>query len=382
MKSINKEIISKITFVNQTLGMGGAETFNADLLSALQNNHGIHITAFTTSSQFAKLLSQQSIHSEKIPVVIDIIGNWRGLLKSIVLWPFAFFYYGFIAWSQRRTQLVLLSGFPEKIFFSPWAKVFNIPIFWIEFSPLSSVLEKFFRIPKFLYLQVKDIPDAIIVPTEYAKKALLSEVHFQENKVRVIPCGRSLRTFPDNPPNDSMKKIVCVSRFEKGKGQEKLLYAFQEILKEFPQARLQFVGDGEYLPYVEDLSKALSIHDHVDFLGYVHDVYDVLKSATACVFPSQWALEGFGVVIIEAMSLGKPVVAFRHGPIPEIIVDTVNGLLAESGNTHDLAKKILLMLQNHQLAQRLGEKGRSDFLEKYQMSHIAKRYYDEFLFRA
>ncbi|PIY80049.1 MAG: glycosyl transferase family 1, partial [Candidatus Pacebacteria bacterium CG_4_10_14_0_8_um_filter_42_14] len=84
--------------------------------------------------------------------------------------------------------------------------------------------------------------------------------------------------------------------------------------------------------------------------------------------------EGFGLVTIEAMALGKPVVAFDHGPGNEIVVDGKTGLLAKSGDVHDLAKKIIRVLEDRDLAESLGRAGRKRFLEKYQIEKCVREY--------
>ena len=104
--------LKSITFINQTLGMGGAESFLSDLLEQL--NKKVEVKIFTTNKVWIKQLREKSLNAQQIPVVIDIIGNWKGLIKAFVLFPYAMLVYSKII-VGLKSNLILLSGYPEKI---------------------------------------------------------------------------------------------------------------------------------------------------------------------------------------------------------------------------------------------------------------------------
>ncbi len=105
--------LQHITYINQSLALGGAEEFMSDLLSELQNE-GMTVKAYTTYSPFANLLQKKGITAQTLPVVLDVVGDWKGLVKAMLLWPWGIWQYQKIL-KNSPTDLLLFSGFNEKI---------------------------------------------------------------------------------------------------------------------------------------------------------------------------------------------------------------------------------------------------------------------------
>jgi glycosyltransferase involved in cell wall biosynthesis len=366
---------NKLVYVNQTLGMGGAEVFMTDLLVELQNL-GWEIIACTNNERFAKLLKQNKIKTENINTIVDIIGDWKGLIKGMILWPILIWEYWQILNKHKNANLFLFSSYIEKILFSPLAKLANKPIVWIEFGPMNPIFKKFFQLPKILYFLVKSIPEKVIVPSTNTKNHLTSNARISLAKLKVIACGRNLN-IKNTPSQKNL--IVCVSRLEKGKGQDLLVQAFAKVVQKIPQAKLQIIGEGDFQQIIEKEISKYNLSKNVSLEGRVQNSLQTLSHAEVVVFPSVWPLEGFGLVMIEAMSLGKPIVAFNISPVPEIIKDEDNGLLAKSHDVEDLAQKIILLLKSEKLKNKLGKQAQADFQTNYLIKNIAKKYQQVFL---
>jgi len=366
--------LKSITFINQTLGMGGAESFLGDLLEQLSQR--IEVNIFTTNKIWVNELKHRKLKAQSIPVVIDVIGNWKGLLKAVVLFPYALVVYTKLVFNNK-SELILLSGFPEKVLVSLLSKIKNIPVVWIDFAPLQSIFIKFFRFPKLLYFLAKAIPIKVIVPTVSTKNLLISQAHISLAKMAVIACGRRI----DRSKYQNIKKqkglIVCVSRLEPGKGQDLLIQAMPLILKKNPQAKLVIVGEGDFATQLNKLIKTLKLENQVTLLGRVLDPLTIMAQAEVCVFPSVWQLEGFGLVTIEAMALGKTVVGFDRTPTNEIIHHQQNGLLAKNNDIKDLASQILVLLSDPKLANKLGKHAAQDFAQHYTIEAVAEQYLRE-----
>ena len=363
----------KLVYINQTLGMGGAEVFMSDLLAGLQES-GFEIVSFSTSRDFLALLKGKGVSGQRLPVVLDIIGDWKGLVKAVALSPFGLWQYWRVVHKHRDVDVLLYSGFVEKLICSWFGYFYGIRSIWIEFGPLEPIFSKFLSLPKFLYFASKHLPEKIIVPSENTLDHLKA-VGISSEKLVLIPCGRpdvaqNLRTSHSAVG----QKIVCVSRLEPGKGQDLLIKAFKKVHQKLPSSTLTIVGEGDFAVELESLIRKYKLSRSAKLVGRVPDALRVMSEADLCVFPSVWPLEGFGLVTVEAMALGKPVVAFNHGPGNEIVVDGVTGLLAKSGDVNDLEKKIIQMLENKTLAKKLGSAGRKRFLEKYQIDGCVKEY--------
>lgn len=83
--------------------------------------------------------------------------------------------------------------------------------------------------------------------------------------------------------------------------------------------------------------------------------------------------EGFGVVFLEAMTFGKPVIGGNHGGIPEVIKDTVTGFLVEYGDVDALASRLICLLQDENLCKKMGEAGRQLVRQNYTFEHLRQR---------
>lgn len=361
----------KLLFINQSLDLGGAETFNKELLLWLQNQ-GVFIKTFVTNNKFQKILKENKIISGRIPIIVDIIGNRRGFIKGLFLLPFAFLYYFSLVLKNRNTDIILMSGFIEKVLVTPVARLCKIPVIWIEFAPLQSIFNKFYGFSKFLYAIAKKLPDKIIVPSEHTLCSLSKNLNLDRNNFLLIPCARDIDIKIYSKIKPQKNTVCCVSRLEKGKGQDLLLKAWATVEKTIPGAKLVIVGEGGFKKTLDRIVKNLSLKTII-FKGYIKDALAEIAGAEIFVFPTVWPLEGFGLVAAEAMALEKPVICFDFGPVPEI-VSSKTGIIVEKENCSHLGQAIIKLLKDKNLAQKLGEQGREIYRQKYTFDKIGPKY--------
>ena len=361
-----------LLFINQALSFGGAEVFNIDLLAALKKEEELQISAIANNKELIKLLAKAKIPTIETQLEVDLVGNWKGLLKAIVYAPLlSFFYWQQIKKLSKKPDMILMTGFNEKIIATPIAKLLGIKVIWIEFGSLEPLFEKFVDLPKLLYGLVKNYPSKIIVPSKNTQEKI--SYLFPKEKITLIPCGRKLKEPVRKKSTNNKQKLVCVSRLEKGKGQDYLIRAFTLLKKDFPNLELRIVGHGAFLKELQLLQKELQVKDLI-FTGRVPNALEELNNAKICIFPSVWDLEGFGLVAIEAMFLGKSIVGFNRPPSNEILKNGKNALLAKDKSVKDLSKQIAELLNNPQLAKKLAKQAQKDFQEKYQIKAVAKKY--------
>jgi len=199
---------------------------------------------------------------------------------------------------------------------------------------------------------------------------------------RVIPHGVDLERFsaevlPVEDFCDGKLNILFVSRLEERKGIRYLLKAFRVVKAEFPQSRLIVVGPGNGRRY-KDYVKAVKLKDVV-FVGYAS--YDSLPRyyRTADIFcvPAV-GQESFGIVLLEAMAAGKPIVASNIDGYANVLTHEVEGLLVPPKDKKALAHALLSLLNNQTLRQQMGSKGRSK-AEAHKWEFIAQRNMDYYL---
>lgn len=361
-----------IHFFLQSRDFGGAEVFARDLLLELARL-GTKTQLHTTNPVLLKeLRSQHQLQLEKIPVYTDFTGNGRGLLKSLVLSPAALLYY----WrtlnkikKETGEQIIVCSGFSEKILLSPLAHQLQLPIIFIEYGPLEPLFKKLYHVPQLLYNFAKKYANQVIVSSDKTKLALSGV--FSKKKINLIRCGS-----PDLARKQLIKKkaeptVALISRLEPGKGQDLAIEAWKKIADKPKNAQLLVIGRGSLETRLRQQAKN---EPSIKFLSYEQDVKQILQNSTIALCPSVWDLEGFGLVVTEAMALSKPIIAFDRAPYNELIKHGRTALLAKDGDIDDLAKKIKQLLSDKALQKKLGEQARRDFLDKFQINQVAKNY--------
>jgi len=146
--------------------------------------------------------------------------------------------------------------------------------------------------------------------------------------------------------NNSGPVLVNVAALAPHKAQSVLLDALSRLRARF-SFRCFIVGDGALRGALETQARSLEIDDIVTFTGFREDALEFIRLADVFVMSSR--LEGLGTSIMDAQTLGAPVVATRTGGIPEIVEDGVTGVLAEPGDAQSLALALSRMLEDREL---------------------------------
>lgn len=167
--------------------------------------------------------------------------------------------------------------------------------------------------------------------------------------------GRRVRRELGTPPEQPL--LAVIGRVNTDKGQDQLLRTMPKILAESPEAELWVVGEGPDRAEFEALAGELGVDRSVKFLGQRSDIPAVLAAVDFTVMPSMWQ-EGFGLVALESLAAGKPVVAFRSGGVATVVQHEHTGLLVDQGDLDGLADAVLRLLEDPDQRRRLGEQGR------------------------
>ncbi|MEU3840875.1 glycosyltransferase family 4 protein [Streptomyces sp. NPDC028635] len=195
----------------------------------------------------------------------------------------------------------------------------------------------------------------------------------------VITPGVDVDRFTPGPPASTRSRtLVYVGRLDRAspwKGVDVLLRAFA-ALADLPGVRLRLVGEGDAVPEHVAHAERLGIADRVEFTGPL--VADALvaavQSAAVLVLPSQTAHESFGMVLVEAMACGTPVVGSDVGGIPYVVTPGVTGLLFPHDSTEALAGACRRLLLDGRLADRMGAAGRRCAVERYAWPALTERH--------
>ncbi len=255
---------------------------------------------------------------------------------------------------------------------TPTARKLNIPLavhfFGFDASEYK-VLEDF----KEAYKQMFAYASVIFVVANSMKTTLI-ELGAPAEKIIVTHCAAH-ESFAQLQPTLNSKKIYAIGRMIDKKAPHLVILAFQKCLEKHPDATLLFYGNGPLFRIVQDLVINLGLEEHVKLLGVVErEVYqNEMKSVRFFVQHSRTAengdKEGTPVAIIEAQSAGLPVVSTNHSGIPDIVVHNETGFLVEEGDATGMAKYMIMLLDDIELARKIGEAGRKRISEHFTMQH-------------
>jgi glycosyltransferase involved in cell wall biosynthesis len=201
---------------------------------------------------------------------------------------------------------------------------------------------------------VCDKADQILAVSSSVKDFLIKKLSVTENKIIILSNGIEIEKNTGTKrkrPVDGTFVIGTIGTLNIQKGQKYLLEAMPSVLKKYPLLQLEIIGAGEEEKNLKLKAKNLNIEKNVLFLGKQKDVYKYLNNWDLFVLPS--VAETFGIVLLEAMQAGVPVVASNVGGVVDIIKNKENGILVKSKNSKLLAKAIIDLLDEPNLADKL-----------------------------
>lgn len=178
-------------------------------------------------------------------------------------------------------------------------------------------------------------------------------------------------TKTDTPAVRTYNRLVVgsVGRFEPLKGFIYLVRAAALVIEQYgTDVEFRLVGDGSLRGELEAEACALGLGDHFRFLGWSNHALEEMHEMDVYVAPS--VTDTTNLTVLEAMALGKPVVASAVGGIPETVADGESGLLVEPRRPDRLADEIIRLLRSSELREMLGEAGRARFEEYFTMEHM------------
>ena len=202
-----------------------------------------------------------------------------------------------------------------------------------------------------------------------------------EEKITVIHSGVDLQTFQADRYQPSETKVLLgippemtvvgtVGRLTLVKGQEVLIRAASELIRRGEKIFLVLLGDGELRRDLEELSLRLDIAEFVRFLGWQPDVARVMAAFDIFCLPSR--NEGMGKVLVEAMAMGKPIIASSVGGIPDIVRSGENGILVPVGDAAAWAEAIIRLCRDSEKRRRMGDAG-MQMAPRYNSEEMIKR---------
>lgn len=230
--------------------------------------------------------------------------------------------------------------------------------------------------------------DVYVGVSEAIRRDLIKYDWLPDNKVKVIRNGVDLSRFdPDKLHADFRAEmdipkgalfLLCIGRLAENKGYEYLIEAFSTVRAKLQRdVRLVIIGEGSYRDSLTAMIDVLGHSNRITLAGQRTDIPDILASADMFVMPS--IEEGLPNAMLEAMSMGLPVVATDVGGIPEALMSPQHGLIVSPREPEALARAIINVASDHARMRAMGEAARRHVIENFSIQRTTERWQNLYL---
>ena len=356
-----------ILFVDHAAAVGGAEAFLLSLGKHLnQERWQLHLACPEgTLAEDAK--NHFIVHPVTLPRLRRspfFLFNW--FASAMTLARLA---------RENKAEVIYGNTVRGSIYAALAARITGLPFIWhMQDFWLSENRPRFVRVDR-LGKQLLLKTASRVIANSRATAAQLP----RSTKVRIHYYGIDVETFVPTmdkatfckqqniPPNVPI--LGMVGRLRPWKGQARFIRAMQHVSSVLPDARFLIVGGDifdvpdQYEQSLKRMPGELGLSERVIFTGHLGDVRPAMAAMDVFVHPGD--PEPFGLVNIEAMAMGKPVVAFGHGALPEIVVNGETGWLVPPGDEYALAEATLTLLRDPARSTKMGQAGRKRVEEKF-----------------
>ncbi|MDR3707775.1 MAG: glycosyltransferase family 4 protein [Capsulimonadaceae bacterium] len=219
----------------------------------------------------------------------------------------------------------------------------------------------------------------VIAVSEAARRGIIGRGEMPPHKVSVVPNGIVAPNVQTLTPPEQVRAslgvspatplVVCVARLEVEKDISSLIRAMVLLTASFPECQCVVAGEGSERKHLEALIASERMEANVRLLGYRSDALSLINASDVLVLPS--LSEPFGLVLLEAMALAKPVVATTAGGPLEIVLQGLTGLLSPPSKPAALAESLLSVVADPERATKMGRAGQERYWEKFTAKAMA-----------
>lgn len=382
-----------VLFLDHTAKLGGGEIALYHVLTNLDRESIQPIIVLGEEGPLADKLRAAGIETCVIPLAGHVANTRKdglgagSLLKLRAMFSVLAYAVSLSRFIKKRgIDLVHTNSLKADLIGGVAARLAGVPVVWhvrdrIEDDYLPAAVVKVFRLgcrvmPSFIIANSMATLKTVRLPDMVNRAGPGDLFPFISDRAAIVHEGTLRYELVPKAHRDTVV-IGLVGRISRWKGQHIFLAAAAEVLKKFPQAKFQIVGSamfGEeaYEREIRALAESLGIRGCVEFMGFRSDAQELIGQFDVLVHASVTG-EPFGQVIIEAMVVGKPVVATRGGGVPEIVIEGVTGLLVPMGDAPAMANAICELLSDPARAEKMGNAGRERVLNHFTVDLAARR---------
>lgn len=368
-------MMSRILYLHGISAIGGSERDLLSLIDGLDRGRFIPLVACPGEGPFVSELTKRGVHTASF-----FPPPWRKINSLPRHLPALYRLYRLLC--DEKIDLLHVNDF--------W---------WV---PLGYTAARLARIPCVAHIRQRIEPKrvrqywlrspAMLFPvSESIKRTLEKRAVAPERFVTVhsgidlsmVPAGSEGKEVRENLGISPTQPVIgTVAHIFPRKGHEYLIEAVYYLKAVFPEIRCLIIGEGDpaYKAKLELLAGDLSVSGQIHFLGFQENVFPSIAAMDIFVLPS--VMEGLGIALLEAMAMGKPVVATHVDGIPEVVEDGVTGVLVPPRDSRVLSDTILKLLGNQAERQRMGSAACKRVRERFTQQLMCQKIqtvYDELL---
>ncbi len=349
----------RVLQVIPSLGRGGAERLCLNISAELINlGHHVEVVVFRDRNDYPELESKLKVHVIPSQVSYSLLGN--DTFNTIEFDAFVAKYKPDIIHTHLLETEFITRHNPLKtaVYLTHWhgchpptnprsfVDYFKKDTWW----NINSIRQ--------LKRQYVKCDNQFLCISDFIKGYIQRALNPKPENIYVILNGCDISSFHSQTPERSKDTftLVSVGSFHPYKNQRFLLKVLQHLVAQgVKDIHLQLLGDGSERQNLENYAHQNNLTNHVQFLGYVDNPEVFMSQAHALVHSA--IDEPFGLILLEGMSSQLPIIAFRSGGIPEIVVHGKTGYLAAENDTEDFAQRIMELRNNPELAIQMGKNG-------------------------
>jgi len=224
--------------------------------------------------------------------------------------------------------------------------------------------------------------DAVLAISEYTRAQLTKHREINPDKIRIFPCTLDPHWELDDfavmaaqtPP--VILSVARITRDDYYKGIDSVIRTLPAVVREVGPVDYRVVGRGDDAPRLRALAAGLGVSRYVTFMGGVTDgeLREQYQHCSLFAMPSNE--EGFGIVFLEAMAYGKPVIGGANGGTPSVVIDGETGLLVDSFDVAGITRSLIELLTNQEMRERLGRAGHKRLSDHFMFAAFEKNFRD------
>ncbi|MDT4953795.1 MAG: phosphatidyl-myo-inositol dimannoside synthase [Acidobacteriota bacterium] len=240
----------------------------------------------------------------------------------------------------------------------------------VKIGVVAHGVEVWHLLPKAQHMALHKV-DLVLAVSDYTKNQLIKHNSLPAEKIKIFPNTLDPHWKSAPPvatPEYTIPIILSVTRMNKEdryKGIDNVIRSLPAIVQDVGPVEYNVVGHGDDVPRLKALAAGLGVARYINFMGEVPDteLREQYRRCSLFIMPSK--KEGFGIVFLEAMAYGKPVIGGAHGGTPSVVKDGETGLLVGNSDITGIADSITRLLTDERMREKFGRAGRQRLLDKF-----------------